>query len=204
MKEALTDRQHEIYQFIEDYQCEFGFSPKIQEIQNAFSIKSVNGVVKHLHALEKKGWIERDNTARGIAIVDRAKAVKASSMMQLPIFGTIPAGTPQNISEYIEGYQAVDPSMIRNPEHAYALIVKGESMIDAGIFEGDVVLVERREPRVGDIVVGLVDGESTLKRYLKDAQGNPYLKAENPRFSDIYPGDSLELQGVAVYVIRQL
>ncbi len=204
MKELRTDRQESIYSFIENYQCDNGYSPKITEIQHAFQIKSVNGVIKHLQALEKKGWIIRDNTARGIALVEKALAKKDTQMSQIPIFGMIPAGNPQNLSDYIEGYHAIDSSMLKHPESSYALIVKGESMIDSGICEGDVVLVERKEPKVGDIVVALIDGGNTLKRFLKDSKGVPYLKAENVRFPEIHPTESLEIQGVAVYIIRKL
>jgi len=204
MKQPLTDRQQSIYSFIEEYQIDNGFSPKITEIQQQFEIKSVNGVIKHLQALERKGWIVRDNTARGIELLERAKQQRDSATWNVPIYGAIPAGNPQNLDDYIEGYQPVDKSMLSRPQDAYALFVKGESMIDAGIFEGDVVLVERREPRLGDIVVALVDGENTLKRYMKGKDGRLYLKAENTDFPAIHPVHELEIQGVASYIIRKL
>ncbi len=200
----LTDRQQAIYDYIAKYQLEQGYSPKITEIAEAFGIKSVNGVIKHLQALEKKGWIQRDNTPRGIEMLESVKNQQNTSVWNVPIYGAIPAGTPQNLDEFIEGYQSVDVSMLSRPQDAFALIVKGESMIKAGIFEGDVVIAERREPKFGDIVVALVDGENTLKRYMKDAQGRTYLKAENDSFADIYPEEDLSLQGVAVYIIRRL
>ncbi len=203
MKSTLTDRQRQIYEFVEGYQFEHGCSPKIREIQDAFEIKSINGVIKHLRALETKGWIERDNTPRGIKLFEKAKNKIQSSLLSIPIFGTIPAGTPQNIEEFVEGYQTIDASLLGTSKDVFALFVKGESMIDAGIYEGDLVFAGKKEPRFGDIVVALIDGESTLKRYMKDKQGRPYLQAENPTFPEMYPVHELEIQGVVVYLMRK-
>lgn len=203
MKSSLTERQKTIYEFIENYQMEQGCSPKIREIQEAFSIKSINGVIKHLRALETKGWIERDNTPRGIKLFEKTRNKIQSTLLSIPIFGTIPAGTPQNIDEYIEGYQTIDASMLGLSKDVFALFVKGESMIDAGIYEGDLVFASKKEARFGDIVVALIDGESTLKRYMKDKNGTPYLQAENPTFPQMYPIHELEIQGVVVYLMRK-
>lgn len=203
MKSSLTDRQKSIYDFIEDYQMDHGCSPKIREIQESFEIKSINGVIKHLRALETKGWIERDNTPRGIKLFERARNKIQSSLLSIPVFGSIPAGTPQNLDEYIEGYQTIDASLLGNSKDVFALFVKGESMIDAGIHDGDVVFAAKKEPKFGDIVVALIDGESTLKRYMKDKNGSPYLKAENSTFPEIYPIHELEVQGVIVYLMRR-
>lgn len=203
MKHPLTERQQTIYDFIQDYQCSNGFSPKIREIQDAFDIKSVNGVIKHLHALEKKGWIERDNTPRGISLLEKVKCKLSTDMLTIPIFGSIPAGNAQSLDEHVEGYHMVDSSQVKQQKGAFALRVRGESMINAGIFDGDLVVATQREPRVGDIVVALLDGESTLKSFMKDSNGNPYLKAENDMYPEMYPIGSLEVQGVVVSLSRQ-
>lgn len=203
MKHPLTERQQRVYDFIQEYQCEHGFSPKIREIQDAFEIRSVNGVIKHLHALEKKGWIERDNTPRGISLLDKVKCKLSSNMLTLPILGAIPAGNAQQLEEQVEGYHMVDAAQFSQHKDAFALRVRGESMIDAGILDGDLVVAVQRPPRVGDIVVALLDGENTLKRFMKDSNGNPYLKAENERFPEMYPIGSLEVQGVVVSLSRQ-
>lgn len=204
MPQTLTERQQEIFEFIEQYQVEHGCSPKIMELQKKFEIKSVNGVIKHLRALEKKGWIIRDNTPRGIGLLERARQKIQSTMVSVPIFGTIPAGNPQDVQEMIEGYQSVDSSLLRTPGKAFALIVKGESMVDAGIVEGDVVVLEQKEPKHFDIVAALVDGASTLKRFIKEKDGRTFLHAENKEYPDIHPSEELIIQGVAVYLIRKL
>ncbi len=203
MKEILTERQQSIYDFIETYQVEHGYSPKIKDIQEAFGIKSVNGVIKHLRALEKKEWIERDNTPRGIQLLGRALEKLHSSMVSIPIFGTIPAGNAQSIEEHVEGHHMIDQQVFAHANNMYALRVQGESMIDAGIYEGDLVMVERKEPRVGDIVVALLDGDNTLKRFQKDSNGNAYLKAENAAYPEMHPLHDLEIQGVIVQLTRQ-
>lgn len=202
MKDALTERQQSIYEYIEEYQLEHGYSPKILDIQQAFGIKSVNGVVKHLRALEKKGWIERDNTPRGIKLLERALEKLNTSLVSVPIFGTIPAGNTQQIDEYVEGYYSMDQAVLGNNTKVFALRVQGESMIDAGIYDGDLVFVAQKEPRTGDIVAALFDGESTLKRFQKDANGNPYLKAENAAYPEMHPAHALEIQGVVVQLVR--
>ncbi|MFN7160715.1 MAG: transcriptional repressor LexA [Candidatus Gracilibacteria bacterium] len=203
MSTGLTSRQATILDFIETYQLKNGYSPKIAEIQEAFEIKSVNGVIKHLRALEKKGFIKRDNTARGIALFDKVRQKLDSTMLQVPLFGNIPAGNPQDLSDYIEGYIPFDVSFLGTKNDIYALTVRGESMIDAGIFEGDTVIVERTQGFPGDIVVGLVDGENTLKRLMKEPSGVMYLKAENAQYPDIHAIHELEIQGVVRYLIRK-
>lgn len=203
MKHPLTERQQSIYDFIQDYQCTHGFSPKIREIQDSFDIKSVNGVIKHLHALEKKGWIQRDNTPRGISLLEKVKCKLSSNLLTIPIFGSIPAGNAQQLDEHVEGYHTIEAGAYAKQD-AFALRVRGESMIDAGIYDGDIVVaVPQKQPRVGDIVVALLDGESTLKRFMKDSNGNPYLKAENVAYPEMYPIGSLEVQGVVVSLSRQ-
>lgn len=203
MSTGLTSRQASILEFIEEYQLKNGYSPKIAEIQEAFEIKSVNGVIKHLRALEKKGFIKRDNTARGIGLFEKVKQKLESTMLQVPLYGAIPAGNPQNLSDYVEGYVPFDISFLQTKNEIYALTVRGESMIDAGIFEGDTVIIERTQAFPGDIVVGLVDGENTLKRLMKEPSGVMYLKAENAQYPDIHAIHELEIQGVVRYLIRK-
>jgi repressor LexA len=126
------------------------------------------------------------------------------SSVQLPLFASIPAGSPDE-------YEAVDaPEKLRfipttlgisNPGKAFAVRVRGDSMIDAGIFSGDIVVLEKKEPRTGDIVAALVDGENTLKRLVKE-NGRVYLKAENRDYPNIEPQEKLDIQGVVVSVLR--
>ena len=125
--------------------------------------------------------------------------------VQLPLFASIPAGSPD---EYEGGADAPEklrfiPTTlgISNPGKAFAVRVRGDSMIDAGIFSGDIVVLEKKEPKTGDIVAALVDGENTLKRLVKE-NGRVFLKAENREYPNIEPQEKLDIQGVVVSVLR--
>ena len=121
----------------------------------------------------------------------------------LAFIGSIPAGTPALESQREEGCQAVDVDSLRLPNNPriFALKVRGDSMVNAGIRDGDIALFEFREPRNRDIVAALIDGESTLKRYLVH-RGRPFLKAENPKYPDLIPAQELVIQGVQVALVR--
>ena len=124
---------------------------------------------------------------------------------QIPLLGVIPAGLPTFEEEHSEGGVAVDLSSIGLSEGArtFALTVRGDSMIGAHIQEGDVVVLEYREPRDGDVVAALIDGETTLKRFVLD-NGRPFLKAENPAYPDLIPAMELIVQGVVVALTRKV
>lgn len=187
----LSPRQQEILDFIRDFQFEHSCSPSIPELQRAFNIKSPNGVACHLKALEAKGAIRRSD--RGSRKVD---------LLGVPLLGSIVAGGPENR----EGCSTVDVETlgIKVPRGCYALKVRGESMRDAGILDGDVVIFEPTPgPKAGQIVAALIDGESTLKR-LVTLKGKWFLKAENPAFPELIPRSDLVIQGVAKTVIRNL
>jgi repressor LexA len=125
-------------------------------------------------------------------------------VMQLPLFASIPAGLPDQFdgSEAPEKLRFIPTTLgISNPGKAFAVRVRGDSMIDAGIFSGDVVVLEQKEAKTGDIVAALIDGENTLKRYIRE-NGRVYLKAENVNYPNLEPVEKLELQGVVVSVLR--
>jgi repressor LexA len=128
-----------------------------------------------------------------------------SSSIAIPIFGTIPAGLPGDERQQPDGCISVDLETLRLPKGArvFALKVRGESMIGAGILSGDIVVFEFREPRNGEIVAALLDGETTLKRYVVQ-KGKPFLKAENPKFQNLIPAQELVIQGVQVALLRIL
>lgn len=122
----------------------------------------------------------------------------------IPVLGSISAGRAVPGNEVQEGCITVEMESVRLPKAGtttFALRVRGHSMINAGIRDGDIVILEYREPSSGKIVAALIDGESTLKRYVLH-QGRPYLKAENPRFSDLIPAQELVIQGVVVALLR--
>lgn len=199
----LTRRQQKIYDFIRDQQQTRGLSPSVAEIQSRFRFASPNAVTSHLQALERKGVLRREpNTARGLVLTD---SYRGRAMVEIPIFGTIPAGMPSDQRQEADGCVSVDMETLRLPKGArvFALRVRGDSMINAGILSGDVVVLELKEPRSGDVVAALIDGEATLKRYLLQ-RGKPFLKAENPKYPDLIPAQELVIQGVQIALLRVL
>ncbi|MFW5874413.1 MAG: transcriptional repressor LexA [Verrucomicrobiota bacterium] len=213
MKE-LTKRQEEILTFIGHYEWRNGYWPSIREIQEKFGFKSTNAVMGHLRALEKKGAIERiPGQARTFRIhrPDREDTPEipdgATEVVDIPIYGDIAAGYPDRVEPAGEiGRLQVDirSAGFSNRRNSFALQVRGESMVDAEIYEGDMVVVEPREPKDGDIVAALIDNETTLKRYIKKPGEPPYLKAENKFYPELYPVNELTVQGVAKAVVRSL
>jgi len=201
--EILTDKQEAVLTFIREYQMEYGKSPTIREMKEHFGVASDNSILKHLKALEEKGFIQKDDTPRGIGLLDTVKEKLSGGSFRLPILGMIPAGGPVLSEEYIEGYMNIGEEMVSNSEDYFLLTVTGNSMIDAGIYEGDLVLVDtKKQAKNGDIVVALVDGSNTLKRLIIK-EGKTYLKAENKDYKDIYPDNDLYIQGVVKTLIRQ-
>ena len=203
----LTARQQAVLDFIVDFRRRQGCSPSIPEIQKQFRIRSPNGVAGHLAALEAKGRIRR--AERGSRQIDLAGPLDRhrSQVFDLPLFGQVPAGPPETFADARpEGCVSVDQASLgfRPKGGSFALRVRGDSMKDAGILEGDTVVVEPTpSPRAGQIVVALIDGESTLKRLVR-VKGKWFLKAENPAYPELYPRSDLVIQGVARTVVRRL
>lgn len=200
----LTEKQSALLKFIENYQMGNGSSPTIKEMREHFGVSSDNSILKHLNALQDKGEIEKGDTPRSIKMLDsvRERLETAQNVISLPILSTIPAGGA-TIGEQEEiGRMELGTGMVKKPDSSFILRVTGESMEGVGIFAGDhVVVVQGIEPKVGDIVVALVDGGSTLKSLVKTG-GKYYLQAENPAYEDIHPLESLEVQGVVTGLIR--
>ena len=195
----LTLRQREIIEFVRGFSARRGCSPTCSEIQNHFGFASPATVSAHLDLLEKKGAIQRwPRKARSIVLPGRK-----ARLIDIPIFGTIPAGHPSDQQQESDRCISIDPDSIQLPKNArtFALQVRGDSMKDAAIVEGDVVIMEFCEPRSGDIVAALIDGETTLKRYLVQ-RGKPFLRAENPKYPDLIPAQELVIQGVFRALIR--
>ena len=202
----LTKRQKAIYDYILEFRRTQGCSPSIPELQKAFFIRSPNGVVGHLLSLEAKGLIRRSKRgSRQIDVV--GETAPPSSLYNLPVFGQIPAGGPESITAAAaEGSITLDDSSLgfEPKQGSFALKVRGDSMKDAGILEGDMVVVQPTpNPRAGQIVVALIDGESTLKRLVR-VNGKWFLKAENPAYPELHPRSDLVIQGIVRTVIRKL
>ncbi|OIP81444.1 repressor LexA [Candidatus Peregrinibacteria bacterium CG22_combo_CG10-13_8_21_14_all_44_10] len=200
----LTEKQSALLKFIGRYQMENGASPTIKEMREHFGVSSDNSILKHLNALQEKGEIEKGDTPRSIKMLGSVREIMetAKNIVSLPILSTIPAGGA-TIGEQEEiGRMELGSDMVKRPDSSFILRVTGESMEGAGIFAGDHVIVGQGiEPKVGDIVVALVDGGSTLKSLVKTG-GKYYLQAENPAYEDIHPLESLEVQGVVTGLIR--
>ena len=197
----LTPRQSEILSFIREGAEERGVIPSVREIMARFGFTSPATVASHLDLLEKKGVIGREpGRSRNIILKDFAPRPK---LLEVPLYGMIPAGIPEGQEQQSDRCITVDPGSIRLPRNArtFALEVRGDSMIGAGILERDVVILEHAEPRNRDIVAALIDGDVTLKRYLVE-KGVPFLRAENPLYPDLIPARELVIQGVFRALIR--
>lgn len=211
MKE-LTYRQEEVLGYLQLHMRENGTWPSIREIETHFGFKSTNAVMGHLRALERKGYISRvAGQARTFRIncglEDGDIPDEATSVINIPLYGSIPAGYPDGVEtggEIGRMQIDVDTAGIRQSRRSFALRVRGDSMIDAGIQDGDTVIVEQCLPRDRDIVAALIDGETTLKRFVQRTGDTPYLKAENSSYPELYPVSELIVQGVARAVVRHL
>jgi repressor LexA len=199
----LTERQQAVLDFIRTHQAIKSVPPSSRDIQRHFGFASQNAAICHLRALANKGLVERlGDRSWGL----QAKEVQAH-LFELPVFGSIPAGLPAMQEQEPVERIGVDPSLFGlkrwKPLQVWALRVVGDSMIDAAILDGDLAILERREPRPGDIIAALVDETTTTLKRLVHVRGRPVLRAENKRYRDIVPEQRLESQGVLVGVIRR-
>ena len=173
MSKELTERQESILNFIKQFLQETGYPPTLREIGKNFEISSTFGVKRHLEALVKKGFLNiESNASRGITLlrnelnIDNSFAASGNDLfVKLPVIGRVAAGSPILAVENIESSIVIDSSYLKNAENAFALRVQGDSMIKAGIKEGDIVIVSPEDnPRNGDIIVALLEDEATIKR----------------------------------------
>lgn len=204
MATDITPRQAAVLNFIAECIEEHGYPPTIQEIGQHFGIASTNGVFDHLKTLERKGFIERSSKARSIRLTPKAAAgLTRRHADALPLVGRVAAGYPLLAVENIEEYVRVSPRLARR--NAFCLRVTGDSMIDAHILEGDIIVVDRdRRPAPKDIVVALVEDEATVKYYYpKDGvvELRPANAAMSPMF---FPAEQVHLQGVVISLQRDL
>jgi repressor LexA len=198
----LTKRQQEIFEFVKRYAGEHGYPPTVRDIGKAIGLTSSSTVHAHLANLEKLGLLRRDPTKpRAIEVlVDKAKAVVSPG--GLPVVGQVAAGQPVLAEENIEDYVEVPP-IAGGDEGEFVLRVKGDSMRDAGIFEGDFVVVRRQDTAAnGDIVVALVGEEATVKRFFKESD-HVRLQPENDAMEPIRTREA-QLLGRVVGVCRKV
>ncbi len=197
----LTERQREVLDFIQREQREKGVTPSTREIQGHFGFASQTSVMQYIAALERKGFLDR-HARKARALITPAMKVRITDV---PIYGHIPAGMATLSEQDIEGHVSLDTQSanVSRNRGTFALRVHGDSMIGAHIVDGDVVILEQsKDVHHGDIVAALIDGETTLKRYVVE-HGRPYLKAENPRYPDLIAARELKIQGVMVSLVRK-
>lgn len=205
MAEPLTKRQKEVLDYITQYIELHGYAPSYREIAEAFSLGSVATVADHVETLVTKGLLRKsDNSARSLQII-KDDDFQEDRYVGLPILGMIAAGQPiQALTGHTETLE-VPPFMV-GTRHSYVLQVKGDSMIEEGIFEGDYVVIQEKEiPSNGDMVVALVNNEeATLKRYYKE-KGHIRLQPSNAAYEPIIiPASTpLKIQGICIGVIRK-
>lgn len=202
--DELTPKQKRILDLLSDEIREKGLPPTLSEIAKALKLKSKNAVSKLLKSLETKGYIRRSSTARGIEVLNPEGEPMGLGTISIPLLGRITAGIPMLAEEQIEDWLNLPVSLIKGRKDAFLLKVQGLSMKDAGILDGDLVLVKQQKiAESNDIVVALLDDEATVKRLVKK-DGRFYLKAENKDYPNIYPEHEWSIQGKVIGVIRRL
>lgn len=214
MKKQLTERQEEILIFIQQFQQEYGYPPTLREIGKRFNISSTFGVKRHLEALTKKGYLNiLSNASRGISInkdeVEPSVSINLTDVnnnFKLPIIGRVAAGSPVTAEENVEGTIVMDPLFFNKDIDSFALKVKGDSMIDAGIFEGDLVVVSPKAMVFnGDIIVAKVDDEVTVKIY-ENKNNNIRLIPQNKLYQPIVieSKNEFSIVGKVTGVVRKI
>lgn len=200
---SLTPHQRTVLNFIREFQHKRGYSPSLADLALAFDVRSKNAVAKVVNALVRERHLDKDPKGRIKILEMPTNDDDRPVAMTLPLFGPISAGFAAPVEEQAEEMLNLEDFLVGNKAATFLLRVKGDSMIDAGIHEGDIVIVERdRQPKVNEIVVGVLDGEFTLKR-LKKNRGKFYLQAENPDYPDMYALEELQVAGVVQGVIRK-
>lgn len=198
----ITPKQQEILDYIKSQILNKGYPPAVREICEAVHLKSTSSVHSHLESLEKNGYIKRDPTKpRAIEIVDDSFNLSRREIINIPVIGTVTAGQPILATENIEGYFPLLSEDIPRGE-SFMLKVKGESMINVGIYDGDQIIVRRQSTAEnGDIVVALIDDSATVKTYYKE-DGHFRLQPENDTMDPIIVPD-LKILGKVIGLYRR-
>jgi len=211
-RDPLTDRQKDILGFITKSVSERGYPPTLREIGEHFKIRSTNGVNDHLVALEKKGYLQRDDlksrALRPVGMLPPPKVPLSGDLVEVPILGRVAAGQPLLAVENVEDTVTVDRFFIGQNREVFALRVKGDSMIEDGIHDGDFVFVRKQlQASRGDTVVAMIEGEATVKRYQPEGEVIRFVPANSnmdPIVVRKRDFKSVNLIGVVVGVYRKL
>ncbi|HOC54377.1 MAG TPA: transcriptional repressor LexA [Verrucomicrobiota bacterium] len=204
----LTERQQQILGFIQGKQDSAGLTPTLREIAAHFRFRSPNAALAHVQALMAKGFLKNlPGRARSLQVVapNAPKSRFRPRVVSVPIYGSIPAGLPEDTAQEEEGcvLMDVDTLGIKPTARTFGLKVRGDSMIGKNIVDGDIAIIEHGvQPRTGDVVAALIDGQVTIKTFLMQ-RGKPYLRAENPRYPNLIPQEELQIQGVMVALVRK-
>lgn len=203
MQGKITGKQQEILEYIKKNILQKGYPPTVRDICDAVHLKSTSSVHSHLETLERNGYIRRDPTKpRAIEILDDTFGLNRREMVQVPMIGTVAAGQPILAEENIEDYFPIPASILPNRE-VYMLRVKGESMINIGIHDGDQVIVSKTTTASnGEIVVALVDESATVKRFFKE-DGHYRLQPENDTMEPIIV-PHVEVLGKVIGLFRMM
>ena len=201
MPGRITHKQEEILNYIKDEILKRGFPPTVREICQTVGLKSTSSVHSHLESLEKNGYIRRDPTKpRAIEILDDSFQMLRKEMVNVPVVGTVAAGQPILAEQNIDGYFPIPAEYTPN-DPSFILHVKGESMVNAGIMDGDQVIVRQQSTaRNGDIVVALLDDSATVKTFYKE-DGHYRLQPENDSMDPILV-DDVQILGKVFGVFR--
>ena len=203
----LTERQRQILNFIQEKQDAERLTPTLREIAKHFRFSSPNAALCHVQALLAKGFLKNlPGRARAIQVTSpNESTTRRPRVVSIPIYGTIPAGVPIDAAQEDEGCVLIDVETlgIKPSTRTFGLKVQGDSMVGKHIVNGDIAVIEHGvQPRTGDVVAALIDGQVTLKTFLMQ-RGKPYLRAENPRYPNLIPQEELQIQGVLVALIRK-
>lgn len=201
---GLSKKQEEILTYLKECILKKGYPPTVREICEAVKLKSTSSVHAHLATLEEKGYIRKDPTKpRTIEILDDAFNLAGRELVNVPIIGTVTCGEPIIAEERIDGYFPIPPEYLRTSgKNTYMLKVKGDSMINAGIFDGDLVMVEEADTaRNSEIVVALIDDSATVKTFYKE-NGHIRLQPENDTMEPIIVHDNVSIIGKVIGLFR--
>lgn len=199
---GITDRQKEVLTFISNFTEDNSYPPTVREISDHFGI-SLRAVQDHITALQKKGFLtQTQKRSRSIKVLSDLREKEPSLFVgKVPLLGTVAAGKPLLSEENLDGYVNLTEPFVRPGKNYFALRVRGRSMINAGILDGDLAVVEQANSAVdGQIIVAVIDDAITLKRYYKEAN-RVRLQPENPEFSAIYCTD-VRIVGILSNIVR--
>lgn len=199
----LSAKQQEILEYLKECILKRGYPPAVREICEAVHLKSTSSVHAHLETLEERGYIRKDPTKpRAIEILDDTFNLSRRELVNVPIVGTVTCGEPILANENIEGYFPVPPEYLHTGKNTFMLKVKGDSMINAGIFDGDLVMVEEgNTARNSEIVVALIDDSATVKTFYKE-NGHIRLQPENDTMEPIIIEGDMAILGKVIGLFR--